>query len=102
MGKVPVFLKVFVIAGGVLVVAGVLLLTVLLAQRATNRAEPSGPKTAGPVDLALPAEARIEQVVLDGRNLVLLAAGRDGQQYLAVVNSLTGERLSLIRVRPEP
>ena len=48
----------------------------------------------------LPAGARIEQVVVDGRRLVLLGSDEAGEQFLAVVDPVTGERLSLLRVRP--
>ena len=54
-----------------------------------------------PQALFLPAGARIEQVVVDGRRLVLLGSDQAGGQFLAVVDPVTGERLSLLRVRPE-
>jgi hypothetical protein len=54
-----------------------------------------------PQALLLPAGARIEQVVADGRRLVLLGTDEDGGQFLAVIDPTTGERLSLLRVRPE-
>jgi hypothetical protein len=54
-----------------------------------------------PQTLSLPAGARIEQVVVDGRRLVLLGSDQAGEQFVAVVDPLTGERLSLLRVRPE-
>src|SRR5690606_41511812 len=54
-----------------------------------------------PQALLLPAGARIEQVVVDGERLVLLGTDGAGVQFLAVVDPATGERLSLLRVRPE-
>ncbi len=51
--------------------------------------------------LALPAGLRVEQASLDGRAALLLLQGPDQQQYLALVNPTTGERLSLLRVTPE-
>jgi hypothetical protein len=51
--------------------------------------------------LSLPAGSRIDQVVVDGRRLVLLGTDEAGGQFLAVVDPVTGERLSLLRVRPE-
>jgi hypothetical protein len=102
VGKVPLLLKAFVIGGGVVLIAGTVLLVVMLRQRLDGAPTAATPAAAGPVDLALPAKARIEQMVLDGSRLAVLAAGPDGQQYLAVINALTGERLSLIRVRAGP
>jgi hypothetical protein len=54
-----------------------------------------------PQTLRLPAGARIEQVVVDGRRLVVLGTDGAGAQFLAVVDPATGERLSLLRVQPE-
>jgi hypothetical protein len=51
--------------------------------------------------LRLPAGARIDQVVVDGRRLVVLGTDGAGAQFLAVVDPATGERLSLLRVQPE-
>jgi hypothetical protein len=40
-------------------------------------------------------------VVVDGRRLVLLGTDAAGAQFLAVVDPVTGKRLSLLHVRPE-
>jgi hypothetical protein len=77
--NIPSALKAFVIVGGIALIAGTILLVVLIV---------------------LPAGARIDQVVVDGRRLVLLGTDEAGQ-FLAVVDPVTGERLSLLRVRPE-
>jgi hypothetical protein len=91
-------LKAFVIAGGIALVAGTILLVVLIVMRAGDR----GPIVQqAPQILRLPAGARIEQVVVDGRRLVLLGLDGAGTQFLAVVDPVTGERLSLLRVQPE-
>jgi Family of unknown function (DUF6476) len=89
-------LKAFVIAGGVALMAGTILLVTLIVLREEEERASTAPQV-----LRLPAGARIEQVVVDGRRLVLL--GRDGTaaQFLAVVDPVTGERLSLLRVEPE-
>ena len=98
MDNIPSVLKVFVIAGGIVLVAGTILLAVLLVMRAGDE----GPIVQqAPQALRLPAGARIEQVVVDGRRLVLLGTDGAGTQFLAVVDPATGERLSLLRVRPE-
>ncbi|MGI9436182.1 MAG: DUF6476 family protein [Geminicoccaceae bacterium] len=94
-------LKAFVIAGGVVLLIGVVLLAVLIMLQVSgqnDQAREEGP--AAPVDLALPSGARITQVVADGRRLVLLAEDADGRQYLAVVDAASGERQSLIRITP--
>jgi hypothetical protein len=91
-------LKAFVIAGGIALVAGTTLLVALIVMRAGDRM-PLVQQT--PQVLRLPAGARIEQVVVDGRRLVLLGLDAAGTQFLAVVDPVTGERLSLLRVQPE-
>jgi hypothetical protein len=96
--NVSSILKVFVIAGGIVLVAGTLLLAVLIVMRAGS-GDPIAQQAPQP--LLLPAGARIEQVVVDGRRLVLLGTDEAGAQFLAVVDPVTGERLSLLHVRPE-
>ena len=98
MDNISSLLKAFVIAGGIALVAGTILLVALLVLRAGDR----GPIVQqAPQVLRLPAGARIEQVVVDGRRLVLLGLDGAGTQFLAVVDPVTGERLSLLRVQPE-
>jgi hypothetical protein len=100
MDTVTTALKAFVVAGGILLLAGTALLVIMLYQRAgADRAPPPAPTEVTPI--ALPAGARIEQVIPDGRRgVILLAVDPDGRQYLAVVDPLTGERLSLVPVEP--
>ena len=98
MDNIPNLLKAFVIAGGVLLVAGTILLAVLIVMRGGEGDPVVQP---APQALLLPAGARIEQVVVDGRRLVLLGTDQAGEQFLAVIDPVTGERLSLLRVHPE-
>ena len=98
MDNIPSALKAFVIAGGIVLVAGTILLAVLIAMRAGADDPIVQP---APQALFLPAGARIEQVVVDGRRLVVLGTDQAGGQFLAVVDPVTGERLSLLQVRPE-
>ena len=98
MDNIPSALKVFVVAGGIVLVAGTIVLVALIATRAGSD-DPI--RQRGPQALYLPAGARIEQVVIDGRRLVLLGVDATGTQFVAVVDPATGERLSLLRVQPE-
>jgi hypothetical protein len=96
--NISTLLKAFVIGAGIVLVAGTILLVVLIATRAGNDASVT---QQAPQALHLPAGARIEQVVIDGRRLVLLGVDGAGAQFVAVVDPATGERLSLLRVQPE-
>ena len=98
MDNISSLLKAFVIAGGIALLAGTILLVVLMVMRA---GDPPPIVQQAPQILRLPAGARIEQVVVDGRRLVLLGLDPAGAQFLAVVDPVTGERLSLLRVEPE-
>jgi hypothetical protein len=95
--NISIVLKAFVIAGGIALAAGTILLVALLVLRTGERGS-IGQQTSQV--LRLPAGARIEQVVVDGRRLVLLGRDEAGTQFLAVVDPVTGERLSLLRVQP--
>jgi hypothetical protein len=96
--NIPSILKAFVIAGGMALVAGTILLAVLIVSRARDD---GAIVQRDPQTLRLPAGARIDQVVVDGRRLVVLGTDGAGAQFLAVVDPATGERLSLLRVQPE-
>ena len=100
VNNVSGLLKAFVILGGVILVIGAILLAVLLALRAAGGPPEGRPVSTGPVDLALPSGVRIAQVVADGKRLVLLGEDREGIQYIAVVDALSGARKSLIRLMP--
>jgi hypothetical protein len=97
--KVSVLLKAFVIGAGILLIVGIVVLTATVVLRASGGG--FDPAPAGPVDLALPAGARVDQVVADGERILLLGSAADGGQFLAIVDLATGERLRLIRFRPD-
>lgn len=101
MEKVSGVLKAFVIGAGIVLFAGTILLVTLIVLRITGGREVALPPAAQAVDLQLPAGARIEQVVPDGVRVLLLGTDRTGAQFLAVVDPATGERLMLVRVRPD-
>jgi Family of unknown function (DUF6476) len=96
--NIPSILNAFVIAGGIALIAGTILLAVLIVTRARDN---GAIVQRTPQALRLPAGARIEQVVVDGRRLIVLGTDGAGAQFLAVVDPATGERLSLLRVQPE-
>ena len=98
MDNIARALKAFVIAGGMALVTGTILLAVLIVMRARDD---GAIVQRDPQTLRLPAGARIDQVVVDGRRLVVLGTDGAGAQFLAVVDPATGERLSLLRVQPE-
>lgn len=103
MTNVPGVLKAFVITSGVMLLIGAILLAVLIMLKAGDNDrgdEVSTPQA--PVDLHLPAGARVGQVIAAGKRLILLAEDQHGQQYLAVIDALSGKRLSLIRITPSP
>ena len=100
VNNVPGLLKAFVILGGIALLIGVVLLAVMIMLRATGDAPKRGVEATGPVDVALPAGVRVSQVVVDGKRLVLLGEGADGQQYIAVVDAVSGVRQNLIRLAP--
>jgi hypothetical protein len=94
-------LKIFCVVAGIVLVLGTGTLVWLLVQRQKAREAAAPPPTAM-LDLRLPEGLRIAQTAFDGSRLVLLLDGPDRQQYLALVNPTTGERLSLLRVVAEP
>ncbi len=101
VNNVSGLLKAFVILGGVVLIIGMLLLAVMVIIRATTGdTRDSEAIPSEPVELALPIGVQILQVVVDGKRLVLLGEGADGQQYIAVVDADSGKRKSLIRVAP--
>ncbi len=88
-------LKRVVVAGAVLIAAGMGLLVWLLLQRQRVAAEPA------PATLALPADARIGQMVGSGNQLILLGEAPDGRRFLAVLDLTTGRRRHLLWLVPE-
>jgi hypothetical protein len=94
----PRFLKVFVILGGILLLAGTVFLVVLLVLRIGGNTPMVRPL---PAEVALPPGTKVEQMELDGERLVLLVEDREGRQLLLMVHAITGERLGLLELRPE-
>jgi hypothetical protein len=92
-------LKIFVVTAGIVLFVGTATLIGLLVRGQVHDGDVSPDRRSA--TLALPAGSRIEQAQLDGSRLLLVLRGTDQQQYLALVNPTTGERLSLLRVVPE-
>lgn len=103
MDKVSVPLKAFVIGSGVILVVGTIVLAVLIGLRMTAGGNERARVDAGPAiaEIALPAGARVEQVVPDQERLLLLGVGRDGRQFLAVVDPSAGVLRQLFHLVPE-
>ena len=118
MDNIARALKVFVIAGGIVLLAGTLLLVALIVLRGTENlnppesplaeADPPGalcelalPVPGEAMGVPLPAGARIEQVVPGGGCLILLGVDHAGRQFVALVDPYTGARLSLLLMNPQ-
>ena len=125
MDNIARALKVFVVAGGIVLLAGTVLLVVLLVLRGTENPDPpespraeirTGAAETDPpgavcelalpapgeaLGVPLPAGARIEQVVPGGGCLILLGVDDAGRQFVALVDPYTGARLSLLLMNPQ-
>lgn len=116
MDNIPKLLKGFVITGGVALIVGTAVLIALIVLRVPKDPDAEPAATSGPaadrcsggtpspqpLPVALPAGARIAQIVPDGKCLILLGVASDGRQFVALVDPLTGERISLLVISPEP
>jgi hypothetical protein len=89
-------LKLVVVSGAVLIAAVSGLLVWLLLQRQRTAAE------VLPSTLALPADARIGQMVGAGNQLAILGEAADGRRFLATIDLTTGRRRHLLWLVPEP
>lgn len=91
-------LKAVVIALGVLIAAGLVVIVVVVTQRLTAPRETS--PAAGFATVALPAGARIVAMTGDGDALSLLVEGADGRQRILTVDRRTGAVLGTLRLAP--
>ena len=113
MERVLGLVKLFVVVAGILIIGGTVALIWLLVQRggepqelvrpvAVERpASAPAPEAELRADLAIPAGAAVIDVKLAGGQVLLLMRSLDGEEYLAMVDPLTGRRLSLLRLVPE-
>jgi hypothetical protein len=95
--NIPNLLKAFVIAGGVALVAGSVLLVVLILR---GRGEDRVVQEL-PVTISLPRGARVERLAVDGDRWLLLGTAGDGRQFLAVVDPQSGAPARLLWLQPE-
>lgn len=93
-------LKILVGVMAVMIVAGVALLIVAIADRVSRRAPSSAPFTAAPI--ALPAGARVETLSVGGNRLVVDIVLPDGNRQLLVIDLATGARLGAIPLQSGP
>jgi hypothetical protein len=96
-------LKILVGVMAVMIVAGLALLIVAIADRLSRRGPtgtPSRPFAAAPI--ALPAGGRIEAMSLGGDRLVLDIVLPDGNRQLVVIDLATGTRLGTIPLQTAP
>lgn len=101
--RVSVLLKVFVVGSGVLLIVGAITLAVMIGLRMTaseGEAVVAGPGPAV-AEIALPAGARVEQVVPDRERLLLLGTGSDGRQFVAIVDPADGALRRLFHLTPD-
>jgi hypothetical protein len=92
--------KLFVVVGGVLIVAGTATLIALLVKRGATLADAPAPDAAMPATVTLPSGGEIVRADLAGRDLVLL--GRSGRgQFVLVVELATGATRHLVWLAPE-
>jgi Family of unknown function (DUF6476) len=91
--------KLFVVVGGVLIIAGTATLIALMVKRGSQVAEPATPDPIGPSTVALPPGGEVTHASVAGRELVLLGRAREGQ-FVLVVELAGGERRRLIWLAP--
>ena len=92
--------KLFVVVGGVLIIAGTATLIALLVKRGTRPAErpPLDPAAARRPRHCRPG-GEITQASVAGRDLVLLGRAPQGQ-FVLVVEAASGERRRLVWLAP--
>jgi hypothetical protein len=91
--------KLFVVVGGVLIIAGTATLITLLVKRGTHLAEAPAPPTAA-ASAAVPAGGEITGASLAGHDLILLGRAPAGQ-FVLVVDPASGARRRLLWLAPE-
>jgi hypothetical protein len=91
--------KLFVIVGGVLIIAGTATLITMLVKRGTRAAD-TPPPAAAAGDATIPAGGEVTSASMAGRDLVLLGRAPAGQ-FVLVVDPASGARRRLLWLAPE-
>ena len=91
--------KLFVVVGGVLIIAGTATLITMLVKRGTRLGD-APPPAAPAANAVLPAGAEVTSASLAGRELVLLGRAPAGQ-FVLVVAPARGARRRLLWLAPE-
>jgi hypothetical protein len=97
-------LKVFVVVMGLLLVAGIVVLAVAVADR-VNHPRPAAPTAAtapATSTLDLPAGVRVVGAEASGDRLVVRVDLAAGGEELIIVNLATGTPVSTVILRPSP
>ena len=94
-------LKVLVGVMAVMILAGMALLVVAIADR-LSRGPTKPPHGFAAAPIALPAGARIETMSIGGDRLVVDVALPDGNRQLVVIDLATGARLGTIPLQTLP
>ncbi len=95
-------LNALVVVMAVLIVAGLMLVAYGMTRR-LGGPEPAGPPASfGELDLALPPGARVVDMVVADRRLVLRVEAGDGVQRLYLLDPSTGALVGTIALTPAP
>ena len=98
--KPPLWLKVLVIAMGLLLVAGFVVIVAEIGRRMSSASAPAAP-TAGFIrSIALPSGAQVVSVSPAGDRLAVHVRGTDGRSVLYIVDSRSGALLGTVDFPP--
>jgi hypothetical protein len=99
-------LKALVIVMGVLILAGMGLVSYGIVKRTAMPERPAQPAAAarpyGPVELALPSGARIARTRTSGERLIVELELASGGERLLVLDLATGGLVGTIDLKPQP
>ena len=91
-------LKILVVVMGVMILAGVTILLVAIADRMSHSHSAASP--IAPIDL--PAGARIETIGIGGDRLAVEMLLPSGDRRIVIIDLATGHQLGAIPLRTEP
>lgn len=112
-GTLITVLKIATGVMGVMIVAGIAVLGVTIAKRMSGgeagqpasvapAPAPAAPTAFGDIDLQLPPRARVVDITMDGRRLLLHLQMAGRGQEVWVIDLQDGRRLGTIRLEPDP